>query len=71
MKLSAIIIKRFSKNKLAVAGFCAILFLLLTALLAPFISPYDPTTIDIIYFHLRQKIIYSAQTNWEGMFFHE
>ena len=47
MKLSTIIIKRFSKNKLAVAGFCAVLFLLLTALLAPFISPYDPTTIDI------------------------
>lgn len=47
MRLSAIIAKRFSKNKLALAGLAAVLALILVALLAPLIAPYSPTAIDI------------------------
>jgi peptide/nickel transport system permease protein len=47
MKLSTIIIRRFSRNKLAVVGAVTVLFLICISLLAPVISPYDPTTIDV------------------------
>jgi peptide/nickel transport system permease protein len=47
MRLSAIIAKRFSKNKLALAGMAAVIALILVAVLAPLISPYSPTAIDI------------------------
>jgi peptide/nickel transport system permease protein len=47
MKLSTIIIRRFSQNKLAVVGAITVLFLIVLSLLAPVISPYDPTTIDV------------------------
>lgn len=47
MKLFTIIAKRFARNRLSVAGLCAAVFLLLLALFAQFISPYDPAAIDV------------------------
>jgi peptide/nickel transport system permease protein len=47
MKLSTIILRRFSQNKLSMAGAVTVLFLICLSLLAPVISPYDPTTIDV------------------------
>ncbi len=47
MRLSAIVAKRFSKNKLALAGLAAVIALILVALFAPLIAPYSPTAIDI------------------------
>jgi peptide/nickel transport system permease protein len=38
--------KQFIKNKMALAGLIFIMGILLFALLAPFIAPYDPTAID-------------------------
>lgn len=38
--------KRFSRNKLAVAGGIIVAFLLFVAILAPLVSPYDPNDID-------------------------
>lgn len=37
--------RRFKKHKLAVAGLVVIIILTLCAIFAPFISPYDPTTV--------------------------
>ena len=37
----------FSKNRLAVLGLSIILVLILTAIFAPFIAPYDPILIDL------------------------
>ena len=42
-----IIWRRFKKNPLSVAGLVVILLLASIALLAPLISPYEPTTIDV------------------------
>ncbi|MBN1545756.1 MAG: ABC transporter permease, partial [Syntrophaceae bacterium] len=39
--------KRFVRNKMAVAGGIVVLFLFAVSLLAPWISPYDPTAIDL------------------------
>ena len=39
--------KRFRKNKLALLGGFIVIFLFLTALLAPWLSPHDPGQIDI------------------------
>ncbi len=39
--------KRFRKNKLALLGGFIVIILFLTALLAPWVSPYDPGQIDI------------------------
>lgn len=39
--------ERFSKNRLAVAGLVMVLILFLVAILAPRISPYDPSIIDV------------------------
>ena len=38
--------KRFSRNKLALAGGIIVAFLFFVAILAPFVSPYDPNDID-------------------------
>jgi peptide/nickel transport system permease protein len=45
--VGGVIWRRYRKNRLAVAGLCIISFIALTALLAPLISPYDPTAIDV------------------------
>ncbi|MCL4536005.1 MAG: peptide ABC transporter permease, partial [Nitrospirae bacterium] len=42
-----IIWHRFKKNPLSVAGLAIILALAIIAMLAPFISPYEPTKIDV------------------------
>jgi peptide/nickel transport system permease protein len=42
-----IIWKRFRKNKLSILGLAIILSLAIVALLAPIISPYEPTEIDV------------------------
>jgi peptide/nickel transport system permease protein len=47
MRLLSLIGKRFSRNTLSVIGAAVVLSLLTIALLAPFLSPYDPTTIDV------------------------
>lgn len=47
MRLLGIIGRRFSKNKLSLIGAIAVVILVCVSLLAPFISPYDPTTIDV------------------------
>jgi peptide/nickel transport system permease protein len=47
MRLAGIIFKRFAKNKLSFIGACSVLLLLLVALFSPFISPHDPTAIDV------------------------
>ncbi len=38
--------KRFSRNKLALAGGIIVVFLFFVAILAPLVSPYDPNDID-------------------------
>ncbi|MBE0426056.1 MAG: ABC transporter permease [Nitrospirae bacterium] len=47
MRLLKIILRRFSKNKLSVIGGITVLTLITVSLFAPFISPYDPTEIDV------------------------
>jgi peptide/nickel transport system permease protein len=47
MRLLSVIGKRFSRNTLSVIGAAIVLSLLTISLLAPFLSPYDPTTIDV------------------------
>jgi peptide/nickel transport system permease protein len=47
MGLLRVIGKRFSKNRLSIIGAIVVLFLITVSLLAPFIAPYDPTTIDV------------------------
>ena len=47
MRLLRVIGKRFSRNRLSVIGAGTILLLITISLLAPFIAPYDPTTIDV------------------------
>src|SRR4030043_2251647 len=47
MRLLKIIGKRFSRNRLSVIGAVIVLLLITVSLLAPFISPYDPTAIDV------------------------
>lgn len=41
-------LKRFRHNKLAVAGGMMLLFIVLVALFADFLAPYDPTDIDLL-----------------------
>ncbi len=38
---------KFTRNRLAIGGAVVVLLLFFTALLAPFISPYDPSYIDV------------------------
>jgi peptide/nickel transport system permease protein len=47
MRLLSVIGKRFSRNTLSVIGAAVVLSLITISLLAPFLSPYDPTTIDV------------------------
>lgn len=47
MKLLSIIGKRFSRNRLSVIGAVTVACLITIAILAPLISPYDPTSIDV------------------------
>ncbi len=47
MRLARIVAKRFSKNKLSLIGLCLVFMLLVVALFAPLLSPYDPTKIDV------------------------
>lgn len=47
MRLAKIITKRFAKNRLALTGAFIVLLLLLVALFAPLISPYNPTATDV------------------------
>ncbi len=47
MKLLRVIRKRFSRNRLSLIGVVVVLILISVALFAPFIAPYDPTTIDV------------------------
>ena len=47
MRLLQVIGKRFSRNKLSVLGAVTVLLLIILSLFAPFISPYDPTAIDV------------------------
>ena len=47
MRLLWIIGKRFTRNKLSVTGAIIVLALITISLLAPFIAPYDPTSIDV------------------------
>ncbi len=47
MRLLRVVGKRFSKNRLSVIGMAVVLCLMTVSLLAPFIAPYDPTTIDV------------------------
>jgi peptide/nickel transport system permease protein len=47
VRLLRVIGKRFSRNRLSVIGAGTILLLITISLLAPFIAPYDPTTIDV------------------------
>lgn len=47
MRLLHVIGKRFSRNKLSVLGTITILLLIMVAALAPFLAPYDPTSIDV------------------------
>ncbi len=47
MSLRGIVWRRFRKNTLALGGSAVVLALILTASLAPLISPYTPTHIDI------------------------
>ena len=47
MRLLRVVIKRFLRNRLSVIGAVTVLLLITISLLAPFMSPYDPTTIDV------------------------
>lgn len=47
MRLTRIVWQRFSMNRLSVAGAVIVLILLTIAVLAPYLSPYDPMNIDV------------------------
>ncbi|MFC1549390.1 ABC transporter permease [Nitrospirota bacterium] len=47
MRLARIILRRIQDNPLTVIGAVSVIILSLAALMAPLISPYDPTVIDI------------------------
>ena len=47
MKIRSIVLKRLFKNPLTVAGTVTVIILALAAIMAPLISPYAPTDIDI------------------------
>jgi len=39
--------KRFSKNKIALAGSCVVILLFIISILAPWLAPYDPNQINL------------------------
>lgn len=43
----SIFLKRFARNRLALAGLVLVLLLFLVAIMSPFISPYDPALINV------------------------
>jgi peptide/nickel transport system permease protein len=47
MRLITVTWKRFKRNKLSVAGAITVIALMIIAILAPVIAPYEPTAIDI------------------------
>lgn len=47
MRLLKLILKRFARNRLAIAGAITVILLIVVSVFAPFIAPYDPTTIDV------------------------
>jgi len=47
MRLTAVIWKRFKRHRLAFMGGCVVLALVLVAVGAPLLAPYEPTAIDI------------------------
>jgi peptide/nickel transport system permease protein len=47
MRLLKLIGRRFSRNRLSVIAAVTVLVLIIVALFAPLIAPYDPTTIDV------------------------
>jgi len=47
VRLLRVIVRRFAKNKLSVTGAVIVGALILTAVFAPVIAPYDPTAIDV------------------------
>lgn len=47
MRLTRIVWQRFSMNRLSVAGAVIVLILMTIAVLAPYLSPYDPMNIDV------------------------
>jgi len=47
VRLLRVIGRRFSRNKLSVLSAITILLLITASILAPFIAPYDPTSIDV------------------------
>jgi peptide/nickel transport system permease protein len=47
VRLLRVIGKRFSQNRLSLLGAIAILLLISASILAPFLAPYDPTSIDV------------------------
>ena len=53
--------QQFSKNRLAVAGFLLVLILFVVAILAPYLSPYDPALID-----LNQILFPPSAKHWLG-----
>jgi peptide/nickel transport system permease protein len=47
MKLGSVVFGRFRRNKLALAGLITVLIIVLAAITAPLLAPYDPAAIDI------------------------
>ncbi len=47
MRLARITMRRFAGNRLSLVGLCAVTGLLLVALVAPYVAPYNPTAIDV------------------------
>ena len=47
MRLLSVIAKRFSRKQIICHRAATVLCLITISLLAPFIAPYDPTTIDV------------------------
>ncbi|MGB9715826.1 MAG: oligopeptide ABC transporter permease [Thermodesulfovibrionales bacterium] len=47
MRLLFVIGKRFSRNRLSLIGAVIVFLLIMVSFFAPFIAPYDPTTIDV------------------------
>jgi peptide/nickel transport system permease protein len=56
-----ILLYTFMKNRVAVVGFFATLFVLLTAILAPWVAPYDPLQQRII-----ERLMPGSEQHWLG-----
>ena len=59
--------RRFAKNKGAVVGGIIIAFLVLFAIIAPFLTPYNPEYYDQVFASVRPKLHIFEETNfWDG-----